>query len=108
MYSTVTGHDNQKFAHCCFHKDNTPSVSVRDNKGSWVCFSCGKKGDIFTLVEQIEGLSFFEAMKWVIQEYNIEPPERMYRDQKRERIKILEKAGDIQGAMEVLLDKHVG
>jgi hypothetical protein len=32
----------------------------------------------------------------------------MYRDQKRERIKILEKAGDIQGAMEVLLDKHVG
>ena len=104
MYSTVTGHDNQKFAHCCFHKDKTPSVSVRDNKGSWVCFSCGKKGDIFTLIEQMEGLSFFESMKWLIQEFNIEPPERMYRDQKREQIKLLEKQGRIDEAFKILME----
>jgi hypothetical protein len=51
----------------------------------------------------MENLSFFEAMRWIIQEFNVEPPERMYRDQKRERIKILEKAGDIQGAMSELM-----
>ena len=108
LYSPIVGVGNQKFGHCTFHHDVTPSVSLRDNKGSYKCFSCGAHGDVIQLVMDMEGLDFMGALCFLIEEFHIEAPERMYRDQKRERIKILEKAGDIQGAMEVLLDKHVG
>ena len=108
MYSTCVGVGAQKFGHCPRHKDSHPSVSIRDNKGSFRCMSCGYKGDVITVVMDQEGLDFMGALRCLIENFSIEPPERMYRDQKRERIKILEKAGDIRGAMEVLLDKHVG
>ena len=103
MYSTCVGTGVQKFGHCPKHKDAHPSVSIRDNKGSFRCMSCGYRGDAITIVQDQEGLDFMGALRFLIEEYSIEPPERMYRDQKRERIKILEKAGDIQGAMSELM-----
>ena len=103
MYSKILGIGDQKFAHCIKHRDSTASVSIRDNKGSYKCFSCNAHGDAITLVMDMEGLDFMDALRWLIEEFNIEPPERMYRDQKRERIKILEKAGDLSGAMSILM-----
>src|ERR1035438_3567869 len=81
MYSTCVGVGAQKFGHCPRHKDSHPSVSIRDNKGSFRCMSCGYKGDAITLIQDQEGLDFMGALRFLIEEYSIEPPERMYRDQ---------------------------
>lgn len=48
-------------AKCCFHKDDTPSMSVSERL--WYCFGCGKSGDAITFVEEIEQCSFQEAIK---------------------------------------------
>ncbi|OHA44531.1 MAG: hypothetical protein A3G59_02400 [Candidatus Taylorbacteria bacterium RIFCSPLOWO2_12_FULL_47_20] len=47
---------------CPFHNEKTPSFSVSPDRGFYYCFGCGAKGDIFTFVEQIEGLDFKGAL----------------------------------------------
>ena len=47
------------FAKCIFHSDRKPSMKVY--KDSVYCFSCGAHGDIFTIVKELDGLSFKEA-----------------------------------------------
>jgi len=48
---------------CPFHKEKTPSFNVSDDKGFFHCFGCGKNGDIFTYVMEMENISFIDALK---------------------------------------------
>jgi len=50
-------------AKCPFHNEKTPSFFVSPDRGSYYCFGCGAKGDIFTFVEEFEGLDFKGALK---------------------------------------------
>lgn len=45
-------------AKCPFHADDTPSLMINPEKGVWHCHGCGKGGDIFTWIQQVEGLDF--------------------------------------------------
>ncbi len=48
---------------CPFHNEKTPSFFVSPERGSYYCFGCGASGDIFTFVEEFEGLDFKGALK---------------------------------------------
>src|SRR3989344_4284161 len=50
-------------AKCPFHNEKTPSFFVSPERNSYYCFGCGAKGDIFTFVEEFEGLDFRGALK---------------------------------------------
>jgi DNA primase len=50
-------------AKCPFHNEKTPSFFVSLERGSYYCFGCAAKGDIFTFVEEFEGLDFKGALK---------------------------------------------
>ncbi|MDP1624983.1 MAG: DNA primase [bacterium] len=50
-------------ARCPFHNEKTPSFYVSPDRGSFYCFGCQAKGDIFTFVEKFEGLDFMGALK---------------------------------------------
>ena len=51
--------DRKGFIRCIFHKEKTASMKVY--KDSVYCFGCGRSGDIFTFVQQMDGCSFKEA-----------------------------------------------
>lgn len=50
-------------ARCPFHNEKTPSFYISPDRGSYYCFGCGEKGDIFTFVEKFEGLDFKGALR---------------------------------------------
>lgn len=47
---------------CPFHNEKTPSFSVTEDKQFYHCFGCGRGGNVFRFIEEIEGLSFAEAV----------------------------------------------
>lgn len=50
-------------ARCPFHNERTASFTVSPDRGSYYCFGCGAKGDIFNFVQEFEGLDFKGALK---------------------------------------------
>ncbi len=49
---------------CCpFHDEKTPSCKINDDLGSYYCFGCGAKGDVFTIYTELYNFSFPEAVK---------------------------------------------
>ena len=48
---------------CPFHHEKTASFSVSPSRGSFYCFGCGEKGDMFTFVQKFEGVDFQGALK---------------------------------------------
>lgn len=58
-------------ARCPFHNEKTPSFYISPDRGSYYCFGCGAKGDIFTFVEQFEGLDFYGALKQLAQKAGV-------------------------------------
>ncbi len=55
---------NQKGC-CPFHQEKTPSFMVNRERQSWHCFGYGKGGDIFSFLQEIEGMEFVEALKFL-------------------------------------------
>lgn len=47
---------------CPFHNEKSPSFSVAEDKQFYHCFGCGRGGNVFRFIEEIEGLSFQAAV----------------------------------------------
>lgn len=64
------------FKACCpFHQERTPSFMVNEEKNMWHCFGCGKGGDAFAFVMEMEGLEFREALKMLAERAGVELPQ---------------------------------
>jgi DNA primase len=61
---------------CPFHTEKTPSFNVNPAIGIFICFGCGKKGDVLTFVQEIEQLTFYETLKLIAERNGITMPAR--------------------------------
>ena len=61
---------------CPFHNEKTPSFTVHATRQFYKCFSCGAAGDVFKFVMEIEGISFYEALKPLAERNGIPMPKR--------------------------------
>src|SRR5215467_11587488 len=59
---------------CPFHGEKTPSFAVHPVKQIFHCFGCGKGGDVFTFVMEMEKCPFPEAVKIVAEKCGIPVP----------------------------------
>lgn len=79
---------------CPFHSEKTPSFSVNPSKGLFHCFGCGKGGDVFTFVQEHNGMSFPEAVRYLAGKLGIScddfclTPQEQEKYAKRESMKV--------------------
>jgi len=57
---------------CPFHNEKTPSFTVNQERQIFHCFGCGKGGDIFSFIEEIEGVDFREALTLLAERAGVE------------------------------------
>ncbi|MDR1449739.1 MAG: DNA primase, partial [Propionibacteriaceae bacterium] len=57
---------------CPFHDEKTPSFQVTPSRGLYYCFGCGAGGDAVRFVEQIDNLSFPEAVEFLAAKYGVQ------------------------------------
>lgn len=71
---------------CPFHNEKTPSFSVSPAKQIFHCFGCGKGGNVFRFIMEIEGVSFLEAVEKLAKRANIKLPEKEMTAAQREKL----------------------
>jgi DNA primase len=64
---------------CPFHQEKTPSFTVSPIKQIFYCFGCGKGGDVYNFVMEMEKCEFPEAVKIVAEKCGIAIPHQKER-----------------------------
>lgn len=59
---------------CPFHSEKTPSFNVSADRQMYHCFGCGKGGNVFTFLQEIEKISFVEAVRTLAEKAGISLP----------------------------------
>jgi DNA primase len=57
---------------CPFHSEKTPSFTVDPDRRTYHCFGCGRHGDIFTWLEELDGLEPVEALRVLAERAGVE------------------------------------
>jgi len=73
-------------ARCPFHNEKSASFFVSPERGGYYCFGCNAKGDIFTFVEQFEGLDFRGALKILAERAGVQLTYDKKADGERDRL----------------------
>jgi DNA primase len=63
---------------CPFHNEKTPSFSVHATRQFFHCFGCGKSGDVFRFIQEIEKVTFGEAVRLLAQKLGMPLPKTQY------------------------------
>lgn len=91
------------FGICPFHDEKTPSFSVSEDKQIFHCFSCGRGGNVFKFLMDLEKISFPEAVRRVAEFGNVplddkyvkKSPKSAYSAAQSEMIGLYEKAAEL-------------
>jgi DNA primase len=85
-YLTVEKAGKNYKAKCPFHNEKTPSFFISPLRGSYYCFGCAAKGDIFSFVEHFEGTNFLGSLKILAERAGVELTS--YRDKTNDKTEI--------------------
>ncbi len=76
-------------ANCPFHGEKTPSFMITPELQIYKCFGCGRSGDVFTFLEEHEGMDFSESLKYLAEKAGVKLTE-FKQEASTEREKIIE------------------
>jgi len=63
------------FGLCPFHDEKSPSFSVNPDRQIYHCFGCGVGGNVFKFLQEIDRVTFVEAVKFLSERTGINLPE---------------------------------
>src|SRR5271170_1422265 len=77
---------------CPFHEERTPSFGIDPGQKVYYCFGCQASGDLFTFVQETEGVDFKGALELLADRFAVEleleeeDPKQAERRRQRERL----------------------
>ena len=83
------------WACCPFHHEKTPSFQVSQDQQFYHCFGCHKSGDVIVFVQEMEQISFMEAIEKLAKRAGLEVPKSNDNGEFEARKKKLEKIYEI-------------
>ncbi len=111
---------------CPFHEERTPSFGIDPAQKVYYCFGCQASGDVFTFVQESEGVDFKGALELLAERCGVElereeeDPREAERRKRRERLlellgrtaayyeRCLWDSEEAEGAREYLLGRGLG
>ena len=75
--------DRHGKALCPFHKEKTPSFSIKKDDNIFKCFGCGAAGDAIDFVAKYKGIEALEAAKVIAEMYGINDKQKGEKQQAR-------------------------
>jgi DNA primase len=82
---------------CPFHDERTPSFGIDPAQKVYYCFGCQASGDVFTFVQETEGVDFRGALELLSERYGVElqleKEDPREAERRRERDRLLELLG---------------
>ncbi len=114
MYVTLTPAGKNYKGKSPFKQERTPSFYVSPEKGLYHCFSTGKGGDMFTFVQEMEGLDFKGSLKVLADKagvslHNFNPKQKEEKDRLYEAMEEATKVfEDFLGARTDVMDYITG
>lgn len=97
--TTVRKSGRTFMAVCPFHEEKTPSMSVDRARGLYHCFGCGKGGDLFSFVQETQGLDFAESLDLLARKAGVtltkDPDEAKRRGRRGAAVEAIRQAIDV-------------
>ncbi|MBM7543210.1 DNA primase [Amphibacillus cookii] len=79
-YVSLKKQGRNYFGLCPFHGEQTPSFSVTQEKQIFHCFGCGKGGNVFTFLMELEGFTFHQAVEYLGEKSGHHLPDQYQKD----------------------------
>ena len=70
---------------CPFHTEKTPSFGVNVAMQIFKCFGCGKGGSVIDFIMEVDGVTFWEACKYLAERHGIPLPKRSWESDEQTR-----------------------
>jgi DNA primase len=111
---------------CPFHDERTPSFGIDPVQKVYYCFGCQASGDLFTFVQETEGVDFKGALELLAERYGVElqreqedPKEAAHRARRQRLLELLDRtttyyerclwdSKEAEHAREYLADRGLG
>jgi len=76
---------------CPFHHERSPSFGIDPGQKVYYCFGCQASGDVFTFVQEVEGVDFKGALELLADRYGVELEREEEDEKEAERRKLRER-----------------
>lgn len=83
QYTGLKSKGRQHMGLCPFpdHNEKSPSFSVSEDKQLYHCFGCKKSGNLFTFLQEHNGMTFLDALEFLARRAGIEMPKMDSREE---------------------------
>ena len=105
-YVRLERRGNRYWGLCPFHNEKTPSFTLLPDLKGFHCFGCGKGGSMYSFIQEIENVSFPEAVEMLAEKAGIEIPYREESGEDKKRSALKELYNRVAGSFQYILKNN--